>query len=472
MNDRPAAQQPGRPPADERGTALTMALVLTFVVAMIAGTMGLAVVAQSRNGVESQWHGRRLLNAENGLAKGKVLVLEEYDGTMQDNTTGPVDDASNQEIVQDGAQVFVYNATGATSSPWTYQIRSVGTVDADQGEQSRTLDMWIRVTDVPGGGLRTPGLGAIVANGNVKVNGSIDIDGHDHDKYGALVSPSVPDNDKPGILTTQSVQQQGGGHTLAGNPFKEEATDKWEEESDTTDGVDNDGDGLTDEDGFPETAGAVFDFPDNDALKAAAQATDTYFVYQGIESDPDDDGDAAINPDLEAVFTRASDGMRYDEWIETQSKTDLGGKVYYLEVDPAVAPYDPNNSIGQVDAPDNRAASGADPSVLIVSHVDPTIHDVMAGPLHVNDNNPLPESGGPSRSFQGVVMMDVIKHVNAGGIYVGSIYSFSTATDFRTIFGNGNAQVRYSSEVLKSLPGANPSGGNVQIEILSWNEVR
>jgi len=68
--------------------------------------------------------------------------------------------------------------------------------------------------------------------------------------------------------------------------------------------------------------------------------------------------------------------------------------------------------------------------------------------------------------FRGLVFTDFVEHINGDFAMVGALMSFADDT-YGNTFGNGNADIRYSSEVLLKLP--SPGIGVKRARILSWS---
>lgn len=430
-DQRPAVFDPEE---GERGAALIMAF---FFVVMLAGFSILILnsyQAQSSNTIFRVRHAQAFAAADLGIARGKLIL------TSNPNAYSNANNAALGPQGVDGIQTLtVTELNGTGTDPYLFQVTSVGT---DGNGNTRTVEIILQMeqTSTP---VSAPGMGAIVANGNVRLLGNIQIDGNDHDAAGNLGGGG---EDKPGIVTTGSVEIQGspniGGNgiqrsdTASGSLTQgtnvDQGTGVWDPEStraggaaaDDSDGVDNDGDGVADENGFPTRPGEVFGFTDETELKAKASADGT-------------------------LFTSISD---YNDWLgdPTISDQDRGGKIIYLEL--------PNNDhYLQLDLPNNPPSSGAKPSIFIVAGQDPLAHDVTIGPVHIPTH------------FQGFVVADTYDKVNGSGTVTGSLLSFNPSNVSK--FGNGNPKLLYSSEVIGGLPGV--TGGSVPWNpvVLSWREV-
>src|SRR5690606_15465087 len=127
-----------------------------------------------------------------------------------------------------------------------------------------------------------------VANGDVGLAGNIKVDGNDH--YASGGEAGITGKNVPAVTSTGTVDPKGssslGGSGGPRGPGPYEAgvgvdnnATAWDPESDAsgdpdhdTNGRDDDGDGVVDEDGFPDRVGEFFGMPNEDQLKAKAQA--------------------------------------------------------------------------------------------------------------------------------------------------------------------------------------------------------
>lgn len=281
--------------------------------------------------------------------------------------------------------------------------------------------------------LAAPKLAALVTAGDAQLSGRIEVDGRDHAPDGTFLDN--PLSSKLGVLAVGDLTQRGAAKIGGGAELPtstpslasvSQQTTFWSE-SDTQNGVDDDGDGFTDEDGFPDTRASLLGIADGE-LKARAQADGT-------------------------VFTSLAD---YENWRASASPGDCGGKVFYLELPPGseVGPLVlPDN--GVLDASGNSRSPSPAPSVFVVaSSGGVSDHSTMVGPLHVDE------------TFQGLVLADRIRNLNGNGTIVGSIVSFNAGATRTTTLGNGGARLLYSSEVLDNLPGL--SGGRADANVVAW----
>jgi len=425
----------------ERGAALIMAI---FFVTMLVGFSYLVLRSYRAQTAATNFkirHSRLFADADMGMAKGKLILTSDPTNASYTGSGG----SPFQIHASDNAVVTV-ELIGANANPYTYRLISNAT-DPGSG-QVRSVEM-ILMLEESREPTSAPGMGAVVANGNLQVTGNILIDGNDHDPDG---TPGGQGNDVPGVVTTGNVSQSGSsdiggsGQAPGGSPSEDVGIDNgslnWEPEgsgtggsgtaADDTDGVDNDGDGVVDEDGFPETAGEVFGFQgtnssdpsdDNDTLKSQAQADGTYFTSYGD----------------------------YNTWRGGATQAEQGGKVIYIEV--------PNGTaVGNFKLPDNPPP--ASPSILIVAGQDPAVHDTEIGPVH---------GSGSGKHFQGLVIADTYKNINGNGKVTGSMVAFNPGDTAH--LGNGNFDILFSSEVLGNLPGVAQSPVPWTPEVLSWREI-
>lgn len=263
---------------------------------------------------------------------------------------------------------------------------------------------------------------AVEAAGPVTTLGTISIDGRDWAYDGASITG-------PGVYGVSSMDTvtRGGSSKIGGNGVAPsgasniyEANAYWGDHVDADadgtideelwDGVDNDGDGKTDEDtsSYPTNPDVAIGLATG-TLKAWAQSYGTYFTSE-----------AAIN-----------------QYIADNGGIIPGGKVYYLEFNNWTA-------VNFGDQP-----STYDPSILVMHNATGTA-----------------EMKNLHGTFRGLVMSDFITHINGDAIILGGVKSFADSA-IGNAYGNGNAQVRYSSAILAMLPG-DPQGGDFIKQ--SWKE--
>ena len=440
-----------------RGTALVLVVIFGLLTAGIALSLHLALASLVKGNAESELEARRLLATDAGLAKGTVLLARDYTEIL----------ASQQasctlltETLPDGSGVVSLDVLQGASSPYLFRLRSTTTLWG----QTRELELYVRVSDPPGEGetLGAPFLGAVVAAGNIMVNGTIVIDGRDHFPDGVLNpgGQAVPGTHTTGATNRGGAAQiGGGGWPLAGAvqaPSKTptfsrvQNTAAFAPEADRGNGLDDDGDTLVDENGFPRSAGAFLRVT-NAALKARAQATGTYF----------------------SGATATAAYLAYEAWRNAASSAEQGGKVIYIEVP---------DGAGVVNNPFLLPSKSppARPSLVIIAHRE-VVDDEAGGDGDAatvrHDIEIKNVHGGP---FQGVLFADLVNKVNAGTRIVGAVVSFNglrldgtTPASTVTHFGNGTADILFSSQVLANLPGVvGPSAGRGQLGLLLWRRVR
>jgi hypothetical protein len=269
--------------------------------------------------------------------------------------------------------------------------------------------------------------GAVTANGPVSTLGDITIDGRNYDDGGSF----VVDNGTNGISTTNQVSV-GGSSSVGGNGNAPiggagDGDGVYEEDAPWADGVDNDGDGATDEEAFngkdddgdglidedlgpyPPSPDVYFGLTDGQ-MKGAAQAEGTY-------------------------FTNSTD---FNNWVLANGGDVPGGKIIYLDYDLQVPmEFGPNL---------NEKPS------IIIQHND-------TGDAHMKNLH---------GAFKGIILSDVITHINGECYIVGGIASFAQE-NLGNAYGNGDAMVLYSTEVLSNLPSILQAGAGYTV--LSWREV-
>ena len=449
----------------ERGSAFVVVVVFGVLMAGILVSLQLATASQNAASLEGDLQARRLLVADNGLAKARSDALRNHLSYIQSPPgSGSATTVVNESFAQGGTCVATVHHIAGTGYPYTFRARSTATIAG----RYRTLELIFQVNQPDPPAIGLPWLGAIVAAGDIEVLGNMNVDGNDHD-------PSGNDNPGgthvPGTVTTGLVSQNGSA-TIGGGgdppvdkspgPDADAVTNNattFSPEADPTNGTDDDGDGLLDENGFPKSAAEFFNInPTNPAamtnaqFKARAQSQGTYFT--SVAS--------------------------YDAWLASASSEEKGGKVIYLEF--------PNGdeTLGQFNLPHNPPP--ADPSIVIVAHKE--IVDDEAGP------NPAPDRDGDGNTvkheieigpvhveqsdgtFQGLLMCDYVKNVNGNGKIVGAVVAFNgiqlddTVSSSDAHFGNGGHEILFSSEVLATLPGVTTPTTPPFATTLLWREVR
>jgi hypothetical protein len=258
---------------------------------------------------------------------------------------------------------------------------------------------------------------AITSDGPVLLTGNVLVDGRDHDADGfGTVGPGVF-----GVVTSQTVLAVGNAH-VGGNgqvplrhPSGEDAVfrervgfgDGIDQDGDGRtdeeryDGLDDDGDGLIDEDlaPYPSSPDELFGLPDG-TLKRVARNQGTYF------SDPSD----------------------FEAFLSANGNEVPGGRIIVLDY--ACSPI-----LGPVWNPVEFGPTYNEEPSILVFH-SPYSNAVMKN-LHGR--------------FKGILLTDTISHVNGDARILGAIYTFGQDR-FGSNYGTGNAEILYSSGVLSRLP--------------------
>lgn len=450
--------------SDRRGSAFVVVVVFGLLMAGILISLQLAASSQTQASIQGDLLAQRMVMADNGLAKGKAILLRNHQTLKV--ATPPATGATtivNETFGPDSLLVTAQHLEGA-SYPFLFRLRSTATI---RGE-FRRLELLIRIEQPTPPTVGLPFLGAVIAAGNIQVTGNITIDGRDHDTSGNYNAGGIH---VPGTLTTGTVDDNGGSSQIGGidgagnaaapthdpgSPMTTENSSAFAPEANPNDGVDDDGDTLIDENGFPKSPAEFFQLnplntsaPSNAGLKARAQGDGTWFT------------------------TKAA----YNAWLSSTTPADRGGKVIYLELPNG------NEVLGQFDLPDNPPP--ASPSIVIIQHKE--VVDDEDGP------NPAPDRDGDGKqinhqieigplhvagTFQGLLMCDHVKNVNGNGTIVGAVVAFNGINLDNTVdpanakFGNGNIDILFSSEVLANLPGATSPGATATSRVLLWREVR
>lgn len=412
-----------------RGSVLVLTLILLFLLAALVATLATSVHDQARSAAQGRELAASLLVADDALARAKARLVWEFAhnwGSQQPDLAGMTPGAAHGAwlTTPDGAVVDLACArVGDDFMDFLLTSRS-------GGPAPRELEMVVRIryelTTVPR--LTGSARGCLVAFGPVTVTGAFEVDGRDHpahDPYTVL-----PGTGSPGITATGRVTLQGQAVRVGGTAdgvdhdpaSRGTAQDGAHYDAQTTVWTEPGDDGRPP--GAPSSADAYFGL-DHGTLKAAAQASGTYFTDQ-----------AAYN-----AFARSEAGAA------------AAGKIVYLEV--------PNGSkLDVLELPTNPAPAHK-PAVVVVAGQDPTRHDVQVGPVHCNNG-----------IFQGVLLADRIMNMNGNGALIGQVVTF---TDTGPSVGSGTFNLYFSNEVLTNLPRTDGGAGGdaptaVEPAVLMWRE--
>lgn len=264
--------------------------------------------------------------------------------------------------------------------------------------------------------------GAISAKGPVVATGSIVIDGRDWNDLGtSVVGPGTY-----GISSMSTITHSGnakvGGHGIA--PAKPPPAGTVDPNAPWIDAVDNDGDGVLDEE--------LFDGIDNDGDGVADEDTHGFPTSPDVALHlaPNTLKNAAISTNT--YFTTAA---QVDACIAANGGRLPGGKIIYCDF-----------SAWQ---PVNLGSAFNSPPSILVQH-NATSSATM---------------GNVTGAFKRLMLIDQIQHFTGNFILVGGVMSFSS-TALGNAFGLGNAQILYSSAVLANLPTA---GSLSAVRIKSWD---
>ena len=246
--------------------------------------------------------------------------------------------------------------------------------------------------------LKVNGLGAVVSNDVVDLTGSITIDGRDHQYDGvtAITGPAPLGNPPYGAfgIVSNSAMSDPKNGAVGGNgtaPPSPKGAAPNSIASSYNFGAN----------GYPTTPDGVVSQADgtpvrNGALKSAAQAAGTYFSNAGA----------------------------YSSWLSAQPSPMPGGQVLYLE-------FSPGNGMFNL-------GGGNVKSNIMVIHTD-TMNGI-AQEVHGN--------------FTGLLIADGFVRNNGNAQITGMVQLLSpTASTAGNVFGNGNAEVDFSSAALADLPG-------------------
>ena len=399
---------PTHPPkwASQRGSAMLAAVTLTMILAGAATIYLFASHGSLEGSKREEDASLARIAAEEGVHRAIAEIK------------------SNQDPGGDGIGTLTFEGTGERTIETSvidlgggfFNLHAMGSLR----RASKSIDTIVEV--VEGDPLTLNARAAVAARGPVSTTGNISIDGRDWNHLGTFIrGPGVH-----GVSSTQGITRKGSS-TIGGNglppttlvtPLVMEQFANWGDgvdddgdgmiDEEAFDGIDNDSDGLIDEDinSYPSDPDVAFGLAPG-TLKSIAQAAGTYFSSQ-----------AAI-----------------DAYIAANGGNLPGGKIIYAEF-PTWLPVNLGNQLN------------ADPSVII--------HHIPSG---------MAVAKNLHGSVKGMFIADFVEHINGDFNLVGALMSFAPDA-MGNSYGNGNALVRYSSEVLAMLPSSSPT---IRVRIHSQN---
>jgi hypothetical protein len=394
------------PRTHESGAALLMSLLVTVMLFGIAGAYMTMSYASFENGNREKATADARFSAESGI---QLSIAELKKGVDADG-----DGLGN--VTTTAADGRIIRATVTNLGGNLYRIHSTAVL----GRARKGADAIVEL--IPSGTLSANVGGAITSKGPVQTQGSITIDGRDWNAAGS----SVVGPGGYGIQCAQSITTTGnamvGGNGIV--PAKPPPPGTMQANSTFTDGIDNDGDGVQNEEafegvdndgdgkvdedtqGFPTSPDVLLHLAPG-TLKAAAISTNTYFT----------------------------DSLQLTACMVLNGGKMPGGKVIYCDFTTWL-PADVGNGFN------------TQPSILI--------HHNSTGTAMMKNVHGY---------FKGLMIVDGLDHFNGTFSLLGACVSFSSSA-VGNAFGLGNATIRYSSEVLTNLPSI---GGLTKARIKSWS---
>ncbi len=394
-----------------------MALVTTIVIVMILMGLGMTFSHMSFAGYESSRRDEALvrarLAAEEGLHRASAELLSDVDPGGDGLGTLTLNGADGRSI-----QVTATDLGGGF-----YSVRS-------RAELSRATFAAESVVQVYSKPLSISTPGAIVAMRELEIEEpSTIIDGRDWDFSGTtVIGPGVPGAYCMEDVVDLSDQALVGGAgsapayppppgSIVDNAIWADGVDDDGDgfiDEEAFDGIDNDGDGLIDEDNnsFPTSADVALHLPDG-TLKAFAQAAGTYFTSEAL----------------------------VEAYIAANGGNVPGGVIIYLDSEEGWDSMDLGPLMNDV------------PSIIVCSNPD--------------DGTELEETSGV---FKGLIFCDDFEpdldddQENETFELLGALISWGEVEVESE--DPGGIHIRYSSEVLTSLPAA--IGGQPRIRRLTW----
>jgi hypothetical protein len=389
----------------ERGMALAMALLVSIVIFGITGSYFMLSIGGYQNSTCELACVQVRRAAEDGLnlsiAELKSQVDPGADGIGNLVTTRP-----------DGCTLTV---TAQRTSPSLFAIHSVAVLTRARYGADVVAEIF------PSQQINFAPKAAISTRGPVITTGGITIDGRDWNFAGsAVVGPGTW-----GILSTGSIANTGsstvGGNGIAPSRPPQPGTQlggySWADginqdgdpgiDEEAWDGVDNDNDGLIDEDtnSYPINPDVACHLP-TDTLRQSAIWYGTYYTSP-----------AQIQAAIVANGNRLPSGAVIFCDFPTWDPVDFG------------------------------STYNDQPSIFV--------HHNASGTATMKNVH---------GKFKGLMLMDTLDHLNANVILLGAVMSFAPANATNAL-GNGTAFIRFSSAAIANLPLV----GALKVRIRSWN---
>ncbi len=366
----------------EKGSALILAIVVTLVVAGMSGTYLTLSVSKKDATFKEVEREKAFYAAEAALAQARYELT-----SGRDYDTAGLGNVTLNGIANTQCSVTVDTA-GLTGNQ--RRLTAVCTFGgAGKGRTDRSIE---EVVDKPVTKVKANWLGAIVSDDPLDFSGNVTVDGRDWNMDNtAVVGDGVVAAVSGGAINVGGSSSLGGnGSPPPGNgaaPGSLDGNHDW-----STDGLDNDMDGTTDQPGetYPTDPDQALGLPPG-TLKQAAIDTGTYFTSQ-----------------VAYMAALALNGGRM-----------FSGKIVYCDYVPA-PPFELGTGLN------------TEPSLLVV-------HNATSNAVMQNVHG----------DFKGMILADKIEHINAGTTILGMIQAWG---QFGNVFGNGNSTIRFSSETLSNLP--------------------
>lgn len=381
----------------ESGIALVSAVFVTFSLVAVCGMYLGVSYTEYESGLRETATVRARCAAEEALH----LSVAELKGSLDSGGDGL---GTLSTVGADGRRL---SAVVTSLGGDLYRVHAEGAVT----RASLAYDALVQV--IPAPAVPVNARAAVTAEGSVSTLGNIRIDGRDWNEAGtSIVGPGVFGISSMSTIVSSGSSTIGGNGfapSILPNPLAIQPLALWRDlvdndgdgrlDEEQWNGVDDDGDGEIDEDtnDYPENPDLMLNLPTG-SLKAVAQAQGTYFATQAA----------------------------YEAFRTANGGNLPGGKVYYLEFNQ----WQPANL---------SSTMNATPSILV--------HHNSAGNAQMKNVH---------HAFKGLVMADLVQHINGDFLLVGAFMSFSNKA-YGNTYGNGNATIKYSSAVLGSLPSANPA---------------
>ncbi len=351
----------------EQGFSLVIVMMLVLVMVGLAYAYMVQSSSQRIETRESTMMEQAFYLAESGVSSA-VAELNSGDDPAGDGLG----------VLLAGYAGGEYRTVVTDLGEFAFKVISVG----NYNERKRAVEVVAQQSKIP---LEGAVRGAVTADGDVFTLGNILIDGRDFDETGTKLvgkgKQGISSRRKVGVDGSSSCGGNGKAPVLGATP----GDGVFEERADWSDGIDNDGDGWIDEE--------FFDGIDNDGDERIDEdIKDSYPASPDIALHLPP---GTLEMSARYMGTYFDDPALYQEYLLAQGGNVPGGVIIFLAFD-SIEPM----AFGPI--------LNEDPSIVIM-------HNATGSAEMKNLHG----------QFKGLIMADVITHINGDFRIVGAVHSFA-----------------------------------------------